>query len=164
MFLLDEVGASIPELVHADEQGGLISFAAFRTLRIGREVFTFAEVAQASAIDPNLALTLWRGAGFTDPRPFERRFGPDDVEMFQLFGLLTAFLAEEHVLQLTRTMGEAVRRVAEAEVALLRSNIEAPLAEQSKYVEVARTYQATAEAVFPRISHAIDALHRHHLR
>ena len=33
VFLLDEIGVSIPELVHADEQGGLLSFAAFRTLR-----------------------------------------------------------------------------------------------------------------------------------
>ena len=119
---------------------------------MGREGLTFGEAAAAAGIDPDLALTLWRGAGFTDPRPFERRFGPEDVEMFHLFGLLTTFLAEDHVLQLTRTMGEAVRRVAEAEVAMLRSNIEAPLAAQSKYVDVARTYQATADAVFPRIS------------
>ena len=35
VFLLDEIGASIPELVQADEQGGVLSFAAFRTLRIG---------------------------------------------------------------------------------------------------------------------------------
>ena len=37
VFLLDEIGASIPELVQADEEGGLLSFAAFRTFRIGRD-------------------------------------------------------------------------------------------------------------------------------
>ena len=71
---------------------------------------------------------------------------------------------DEQVLQLMRTMGEAVGRVAEAEVALLRSNIEAPLAEQQQFVDVARTYRAVADDVFPRIADAIDAMHRHHLQ
>ena len=163
-FLLDEIGASIPELVQADEQGGVLSFAAFRTLRVGRDGFTFAEAVARAEIDPDVALTLWRGAGFADPRPFERRFGPQDVEMFRLFGLLATFVAPEQVLQLMRTMGEAVGRVAEAEVALLRSNIEAPLAERRQYVEVARTYQAVANEIFPRISGAIDSMHRHYLQ
>jgi excisionase family DNA binding protein len=44
-FLTDEVGASLPEIVQAHEQGGLFSFAAFRRLRAGREVFTLAEAA-----------------------------------------------------------------------------------------------------------------------
>ncbi|MDQ1479014.1 MAG: hypothetical protein QOE62_4243 [Actinomycetota bacterium] len=164
VFLLDEVGASIPELVQADEQGGLLSFAAFRTLRTGRDGLTFAEAARRAELDPNVALNLWRGAGFADPRPFERRFGGHDVEMFRLFGLLSGFVAHEQVLQLMRTMGEAVRRVAEAEVAMLRSNVEAPLAEKREYVEVARTYRAVADAMLPRISDAMDAMHRHHLQ
>jgi class 3 adenylate cyclase len=164
VFLLDEVGASIPELVQADEQGGILSFAAFRTLRIGRDGLTFAEAAQRAEIDPDVALALWRGAGFTDPRPFERRFGTQDVEMFRLFALLATFVTEDQVQQLMRTMGEAIARIAEAEVALLRSNIEAPLAAQQKFVDVARTYQAIADAVLPRISDAIDSMHRHHLQ
>lgn len=136
-FLLDEIGASIPELVQADEQGGLLSFAAFRSLRVGHDGMTFAEAAARAEIDPDTALQLWRGAGFADPRPFERRFGSDDVEMFRLFGLLATFVPEEQVLQLMRTIGEAVGRVAEAEVALVRSNIEAPLAEQRQFLDVA---------------------------
>jgi len=142
----------------------VLSFAAFRTLRTGRDGLTFTNAAAQAEIDPNVALNLWRGAGFSDPRPFERRFGPQDVEMFRLFGLLSEFVPHEHVLQLMRTMGEAVRRVAEAEVAMLRSNIEAPLAEKREYVEVARTYRAVAEAMLPRISEAMDAMHRHHLQ
>ncbi len=163
-FLLDEIGASIPELVQADEQGGLLSFAAFRTLRVGRDGMTFAEVAHAAEIDPKSALTLWRVAGFAEPRPFERRFGSQDVEMFRLFGLLATFVSEAQVLRLMRTVGEAVGRIAEAEVALVRSNIEAPLAQQHQYVDVARTYRAVADDVLPRIALTIDAMHRHHLQ
>ncbi len=164
VFLLDEIGASIPELVQADEQGGLLSFAAFRTLRIGRDGMTFSEVAELAGIEPDVALTMWRGAGFADPRPFERRFGVHDVEMFRLFVLLKTFVTEAQALQLMRTIGEAVGRVAEAEVALVRSNVEAPLAERGRYLEVARTYRAVVDEVVPRISEAIDTMHRHHLQ
>jgi len=164
VFLLDEVGASIPELVRADEQGGLLSFAAFRTLRTGRDGLTFAEAAERGDVDPEVALMLWRGAGFTDPRPFERRFGSQDVELFRLFALLATFVPQDQVLQLMRTMGETVGRLAEAEVAMLRSNIEAPLAQDRQFVEVARTYLEVAQAVFPRVADVIDTMHRHHLQ
>jgi class 3 adenylate cyclase len=163
-YLLDEIGASIPELVQADEQGGLLSFAAFRTLRVGRDGMTFSDAARAAGIDPDIALTMWRVAGFADPRPFERRFGAQDVEMFRLFALLSTFVSEAQVLQLMRTIGEAVGRVAEAEVALVRSNIEAPLAELGRYLDVAQTYRAVVDDVLPRIAEAIDAMHRHHLQ
>ena len=84
--------------------------------------------------------------------------------MFRLFGLLSTFVAGEQVQQLMRTMGEAVGRVAEAEVALMRSSIEAPMAQQHRFVDVARTYQAVADDVLPRVSDAIDSMHRHHLQ
>jgi len=164
VFLLDEIGASIPELVQADEHGGILSFAAFRTLRTGREGMTFAEAAQRAEIAADVALALWRSAGFTDPRPFERRFGQQDVEMFRLFALLSTIVPRAQVMHLIRTMGEAIGRVAEAEVALLRSNIEAPLAEQRQFVDVARTYQSVAEAVLPRVADVLDSIHRHHLQ
>src|SRR5215472_13616185 len=108
VFLLDEIGASIPELVQADEQGGLLSFAAFRSLRVGRDGLTFNEAIEQAGIDRRTALRLWRGAGFAEPRPFERRFGSQDVEMFGLFRALSEFLAEEQVQQLMRILGEAV--------------------------------------------------------
>ncbi len=104
------------------------------------------------------------GAGFADPRPFERRFGSADVEMFRLVALLATFVSEAQVLQLMRTIGEAIGRVAEAEVALVRSNIEAPLAERGRYLDVARSYRAVVDEVLPRIAAAIDAMHRHHLQ
>jgi class 3 adenylate cyclase len=84
--------------------------------------------------------------------------------MFDLFKSMRELVSEEHVLQLVRTIGEAVCRVAEAEVALVRSNIEAPLAERQQFVDVARTYRAVVADVVPRISDTMDGLHRHHLQ
>lgn len=163
-YLVDEVGASIPELVQSVEQGGLLSFAAFRTLRPEGERYTLAELAAETGMSPETVSRLWRCAGFADPRPFERRFSAEDIEMFRTFALLGSLLPEDRALQLVRTIGESVQRVAEAEVAVLRSDVEAPLVQTQSFVDVARLYRGVATDVFPRIADAIDALHRHHLQ
>jgi adenylate cyclase len=163
-YLVNEVGASIPELVRSNEQGGILSFAAFRALREEHERFTIAEAAKEADVSPEFAAEVWRCAGFAEPRPFERRFGAADVEMFRAFAMIATFVPEDLVMQLTRTIGEAMLRVAEAEVALLRSNVEAPLVQSQNLADVARTYRAIASEVFPRIAQALDSMHRHHLQ
>lgn len=163
-YLVNEVGASIPELVQSAEQGGILSFAAFRALRPDRDRYTIEETAKEAGVTVDFALEVWRCAGFPDPRPFERRFGPADIDMIRAFSLIATFVREDLVFQLARTIGEAVLRVAEAEVALLRSNVEAPLVETQQLVDVARTYRAIANEVFPRIAEALDSLHRNHLQ
>ena len=72
--------------------------------------------------------------------------------MFELVRDLTALVGRDHSLQLLRTMGESINRIAEAEIALLRSNIEAPLAAQGQFVDVARGYAAAAAAARSRAS------------
>jgi class 3 adenylate cyclase len=162
-YLTDEIGASIPELVQAHEEGGIMSFAAFRSLRPEGERWTLAEVADAAAIEPEFASAVWRAAGFTEPRPFERRFGPSDVVVFELVRDLTTLVGRDHSLQLLRTTGEAIGRIAEAEIALLRSNMEAPLAAKGQFEEVARAYVSAAHQIFPRVTEVIDVFHRHQL-
>ena len=162
-YLTDEVGASIPELVQASEEGGLMSFAAVRSLRPEGVRWTLAEVAANAEMEPEFAAAIWRAAGFADPRPFERRFGPGDVVVFELARELTALVGRDHVLQLVRTTGEAVGRIAEAEIALLRSNVEAPLAARGQFEDVARLYTTAAQQLFPRVTDVIDVFHRHQL-
>jgi class 3 adenylate cyclase len=162
-YLVDEVGASIPEIVQAHEEGALLSFAAVRTLRPPEEHWTLSEIAARAEIEPELAAAIWRAAGFADVRPFERRFVTSDVVVFELIRDLATFVGREHSLQLVRTASEATARVAEAEIALLRSNVEAPLAAQGQYEVVARTYTSAARQLFPRVSNLIDTLHRHQL-
>ncbi len=41
--------------------------------------------------------------------------------------------------------------------------MEAPLIVDQRYVEIARTYRNLAGELFPRVSEAIDTLHRHHV-
>jgi adenylate cyclase len=162
-YLVDEIGASIPELVQAHEEGGLLSFAAIRTLRREGERWTLSEVAATAGIEPELAAAVWRAAGFAAVRPFERRFGTSDVVVFELVRDLVALVGREHSLQLIRTAGEAVARIAEAEIALLRSNVEAPLAADGHFENVARSYASAARQLVPRVTNLIDTFHRHQL-
>lgn len=162
LFLLDEVGASIPEVVRALEDGRVYSFAAFRELR-AEERCTQAEAAERAGVEPAFAARAWRAAGFPDPRPFERSFGERDVRMFEMLSAFRSLLTEEQALQLMRTLGTATAQIAEAEIALLRSNIEAPLMVERRWVDIARTYQQIARDLLPAVGDAIDTLHRHQL-
>ncbi len=53
--------------------------------------------------------------------------------------------------------------MSEAEIALLRSKIEAPLIGTGNLVEVARSYAAVADGLFPQVTGVIEVFHRHQL-
>lgn len=160
LFLLDEVGASIPEIVQATEEDRLLSIAAFRAIRPEARL-TLAEAAAEARVSTEFAARLWRAAGFPDPRPFERRFGRADVAMFDLLRAGRDFVGEEGVLQLVRTLGQATAQIAEAEIALVRSTMEAPLTADQRWVDIARGYRDVVTALFPRVVETLDILHRH---
>ena len=83
--------------------------------------------------------------------------------MLAVFHEVGALVGPERVLQLVRITGAATASMAEAETALLRSSIEAPLVESQDYVEIARSYLGLVTELLPRLSAAVDTLHRHHL-
>jgi len=159
---LASLGISLAEISQADEEGRILSFAAFRQLRSGGRL-TFVEAAAAAGVEIDLARRTWRAAGFPEPRRHERRFGDGDLEIFALVGALRALVGEAQALQIVRTMGESTARIAEAEVGFLRSNVEAPLAAQQQWADVARAYVEIAARLLPQVTAAIDTLHRHHL-
>jgi adenylate cyclase len=162
-YLLDDIGASIPEVVAAAEEDRIMSFTAFRVVHPDEGRCSLAEAADRAGVTPEFALAVWRAAGFADPRPFERRFGDQDVALLALVHDLGRLVSEPEVLQLVRTFGSATAQIAGAEIAVLRSNIEAPLQQERRWVDIARAYATMAEHVFPRVADAIDTLHRHHL-
>ena len=157
------LGLSIPELVQASVEQRILSVAALNRLRPDGERLTLSEVAARAGIDEDTAQRLWRAAGFADARRHERRFSVRDVEMLAVFGELGALVGPERVLQLVRITGAATASMAEAETALLRSSIEAPLVDSQDYVEIARSYVGIVTELLPRLSAAVDTLHRHHL-
>jgi class 3 adenylate cyclase len=158
-----KLGLSIPELVQADEEGRLLSVAALQELRAGGRRLTLAAAASEAGIDETFALRLWRAFGFPDARAFERRFTDGDVATFALAGAMCTFVPVDDVLQLMRTVGGCAAQIAEAEIALLRSRVEAPRAETNEYVDIARIYVDAVHNLIPAMMTTIDTLHRHNL-
>ncbi|MGQ0823639.1 MAG: adenylate/guanylate cyclase domain-containing protein [Actinomycetota bacterium] len=160
-FLTDEVGASIPEVVQAEEEDRLLTMAAFRAIQSDGPRYTLAEAATHAGVTVDFAQRAWRAAGFPDPRPFERKFGDGDVALLDLLRVACGFIDEASVLQFVRILGNASGQVAEAEIALVRSNMEAPLLAADEFVTIARVYRDLVRSLFPRVAEAIDTLHRH---
>jgi class 3 adenylate cyclase len=162
-FFTDEVGASLPEIVQALEEDRLLSMAAFRMIRPRGERATLTQIAERAGVSVSFAQRIWRAAGFPDPRPFERRFGAADAAFLELMGVSRGLVGEAPTLQFVRALGNATAQIAEAEIAMVRSNMEAPLFADGRFVEVARSYRDIVVALFPRVVDAFDTLHRHHV-
>ena len=161
-FLLS-LGFSVPELVKADEENRLTSVAAFRRLRPGEERMTLDDAARRAAVPIEHARRVWRAFGLAEPAVNDRRCSERDVEALSVLGDLGRLVGEELAAQLARTLGEATARVAEAEIALMRARVEAPMQARGAPVEIARTYAAIADELLPRVAAVLDTLHRHHL-
>ena len=86
---------------------------------LGAPEFTPAEVAAEAGVDLQQARRLWRALGFPAVPDDDRIFTRTDVAMLRAAtGLLEQEVAEPEVLlQLTRVTGQALARVAEAQVA-----------------------------------------------
>ena len=92
--------------------------ALVRTI-VGEPELTSAEVAARSGVELEQARRLWRALGFPPAAEDERIFAQSDVAILQGVHRLLADQGNslDAVLQLTRVTGQALARVAEAQVA-----------------------------------------------
>src|SRR5437660_1159391 len=157
---LVELGATADDLVaFRDQLPGLASVVAIR----GGAALTLAEVAEQSGLSEANLRRLVRAGGFPDPGPDDRVFSD------QFAGLAAGMIAaetlfgEEAVLQLTRVMGSAMARLANAVVSAFLVNVE-PAARRKDPVGlgVARA-NVEAAALLPRVGSVLDILFRQHL-
>lgn len=163
-FFMDR-GATVEELAEAEAQGRLYGLFVTHIVRPSGERFTLAEVAGRAGIDTALASQIWRSLGFPDPHPDVRTFTEDDAQVLQtLTAAANAGIDIDVALQMTRVLGSALARIAEAEVSALRTVFGADLsASASMDAGPARFLAEISAALLPRMADAIDVVHRHHL-
>lgn len=111
---------------------------------LGEPVYTSAEVAAAAGVPLDEARRMWRAMGFPPVAEAERVFTAADVATLTAARALVArhVTAPEVLLQLTRVTGQALSRIAEAQVAA-RPDGEldvAAIAEQTRAVEPLLAY------------------------
>jgi len=160
---LRRLGATHDEIEAARERGRLLAFTIELLVSPDRGL-TLDELASKAGMARADVLRLWSAWGFPPPEPDDRRFGERDAGVMP-FALAIEQVVDPRVAYHTaRVMSMAIGRVAEAEVSMLRSALEAPLREGGAGDDTAAEhYEAVVPAAMRAADKALLSLHRHHL-
>jgi len=155
------LGASAEDLrEHAAELPGLASILA---LRLGRPTRTLADMAARAGLPIDVVTRRWRAAGFPDPGPDTPVVSEAESEVFAMLEGAERLFGREAVLQLTRVIGSATARIADAAVSTFLVNAELPrLGTAQAELAVARA-NAEAATLLPLLFRAIEVILRRHL-
>jgi class 3 adenylate cyclase len=158
------LGATIEDLV-ATRPDELPALASTIALWDDRERLNLEDVAAAANIDPDLVARAWRAAGFPepDPDPTVRTFLRRDVEILATMEAAIEFLTEPVTLQMTRVLGAAAARVADASVSAFVVNVVPQAIEHDPSgLELARA-NAESMVLVGGMTRAFDTFLRHYI-
>ncbi len=156
-------GISVDELTATPRLGGLVLRAFDQLIQPGDRL-TLEEVAAASGVPPDAILRVRRAFGFPDPGPGERCFVPADVDMLLFVRSMADLVGPEFTMHVARAVGTAMSRVAEAEIALIRSQLEGRAEMRGASVaSILLRYRAVLETFLPAMQRTLDTVHRQHL-
>ena len=156
------LGASSKELVEQRDSIGML--IASLQLRPPGGRYTLVEAAERAGVALDRAITINRISGFAEPKPDDRTFSEEDIELFRLFHAGSEVFDEAIMLQLGRVMGWAMSRVADAMVSAFATNV----GTQSQStdiddVELARMNELAVSMV-PSAVQAMEVVLRRHMQ
>ncbi len=161
-FLLGE-GCTLEEMIDADRRGRLFGLAGDRVAHPGAGALTLADVAAGTGGDVALVRRLWRALGLPGGHGDERVASADDVEVLGSMVAVVAIAGEDLALELARTIGASLFRIADAANSVGRStNPLSAVATSESELETARYWAGIAPLV-PALGNLLDVLIRHHL-
>jgi adenylate cyclase len=159
-----EHGAAIDEITLAVAQHRLHTLAGELAVLAATKRATFAEIAANAGADLEFAERLWRAFGFADPGDEPLVCSEADENVLVLFAALADLFGRDTALQIARTAGASLARMADAAIGAVRARIEAPIrTEGGDDVDVARRFVTLATELVPRLYPMIEAVHRRHL-
>jgi adenylate cyclase len=159
-----EHGAGIDELTVAVAQQRLHTLAGELAVLAATKRATLNEMAANAGTDPEFSERLWRAFGFADPGDEPLVCSEADENVLVLFTALADLFGRDTALQIARTAGASLARMADAAIGAVRARIEAPIRSQGgDDVDVARRFVTLATEVVPRLYPMIEAVHRRHL-
>ena len=126
---LEVQGTSIEQMQRSASYGALSSAAGDALIRPGAPI-TLVALAERVGLPEERILEILRAAGASSASGESQTFVESDAETFALFKAAAGLFSGDAVLEITRVMGNAMARVAEAAITLFQVNIEAPLAQQ----------------------------------
>lgn len=164
--LLEELvaqGLTVDDLATAHRIGAIV-VRAFEHLLLPGERTTLVDAAAATGIDVDHVVAIRRAWGIADA-PLDRPcVTPAQVEALRYVAALAGFVGADLALHVARVMGTAMSRLAEAEIALLRSRLEAPMLDRRESgASILGAYRNALGSFLPSGLMTLDLLHRVHL-
>jgi adenylate cyclase len=158
---LRDAGRSESELAEAEREGRLATFAVETALG-GGDRYTLTHVARSAGLRPEFVRELMQAMGRPSPRPRQRVFTDDDVEVARVFRrFLDAGLPRQELVEVSRVLGQGVATTAEAVRRVVGNAMLRP--GDSEYTLALRYVQA-ADQLAPLVPSLLDAEFRAHLR
>ncbi len=157
---LAEDGVPPQELRDAAEAGRLALLPVERTLLGEGPRYSSRDVAERSGVDLEVLQRWNRALGIPNPEPDDEVLGETDLEAAkQLKAFRDLGLPEEEMLQVARTIGMAMARIAQSNRELfLRTLVQ----EGDDEHELARRFEAGAKTMLPQLMPVLSyALQRH---
>ncbi len=160
---LTELGCSIEEMVDADRAGRLFALGGDRLVRPGPARYTFAEAAERAGLPLADAAAACAALGLWQPPEDVRALSDADVDALETWRTLRDRMDREAALGLSRVIGAAAARVAEAGTSLARARVpETSLVETGSEIRTGRAWTELA-ALVPALGRLLDLAYRRHV-
>jgi adenylate cyclase len=128
----------------------------------GGDHHTLSHVARSAKLQPEFVRELMQALGRPTPRPRERAFSDDDVEVAKLFRrFIDAGLPRGEMLEVARVLSQGMANAAEAVRAVVGNAMLQP--GDSEYA-LALRYAQAADQLGPLVPSLLDSQFRTHLR
>jgi adenylate cyclase len=157
-------GHSMDEIREASRSGRL-AYGFVEDLFPPRSpTYSLEEAAEASGLEPALVERIWSAIGFSAPAV--REVTDEDLELLRyIAAALQAGFPLVAFLQLVRVYGQALARIADAEVKLFHLYVHEPLIHEGvDHLEMAEEMQGLASELLPLASPIMDRVHQRFLQ
>src|SRR5947209_7562065 len=161
---LRERGHSLREIRQASDQGRLAFGYVEELFDTGEEVYTLEEASRQTGLEPALIERVVAALGAVPAQ--SERISADDVRLLRYVAtVLEAGLPLVALLQLVRVYGQAMARVADAEVRLFHLYVHEPLMRSGATgLETADQMFELTRRLLPLSSPVMDHIHQRYLQ
>jgi adenylate cyclase len=161
---LRERGHSLQEIRQASREGRLAYGFLEELLAAGERHRTLEEMSEETGLAPALLERIWLGLGF--PRSELGQLTEEDVQAGRYIAtVLDAGFPLVAFLQIVRVYGQALSRIAEAEVRLFHLYVHEPMMRDGvPGLEMAEEMQDLARDLLPLTSPIMDYVHQRYLQ
>jgi adenylate cyclase len=155
---------SIDEMLTADGENRLPFIVGDREVSPGPHELTIDEVATRIDLPTDTVRRLWRALGLAEAEDEEQpQFSEADVRMLQLLSVAVSTFGDAGAMQVARTIGTSMARIAETGFIQTLSNVDGGFLTLAESPVAAAKVSAQAGVMVEMTSVIFDVAFRHHI-